>query len=304
MPLPLIAGAAIAGGASLAGGIVNAFSQAHQNRRSERFSREMYERQYNDNIAFWRMQNEYNSPQAQMQRFQEAGLNPNLVYSQGNPGNASPITTPDVQTPQYRSPEWGNAISAGGLQFLNAIYDLDIKQAQIDNLKAQNTVIQKEAILKDVNARRAEFNLGFETDLRDVSADARREQLRQLKTSTDLSINKDAREAASNSSYLAEAYERMKTMQLQRINTQLEQTRIRADVKRLHAEKERIEETTRQLQKDGVLKDLDIELKKQGINPQDPMWSRIVGRILANFFEDDGSFRNTTGNIWQQIFGR
>lgn len=305
MPIPLLAGAAIQGGANLTGGMINAFATHQQNRRSEKFSREMYQRQYQDNIAFWRMQNEYNSPQAQMQRFQAAGLNPHLIYGQGNAGNAGPIATPDVQTPQYRTPEWGNAVSSAGLSFINAIYDLDIKQAQLDNLKAQNTVIQNEGNLKDVNARRAEFNLALESELRDISADSRREQLRQLKTSTDLSINKDAREAASNASYLSEAYERMKSMQVERINKQLEQTRIRADVKRLIAEKDRIEETTRQLQKDGILKDLDIELRKQGINPQDPMWSRIVGRILTNFFDDSGELRTTEpGQIWRRLFNR
>lgn len=41
------------------------------------------------------MQNEYNSPQSQMQRFAAAGLNPHLVYSQGNAGNQS-------STPEYR----------------------------------------------------------------------------------------------------------------------------------------------------------------------------------------------------------
>lgn len=33
--------------------------------------------------------NAYNSPAAQMRRYQKAGLNPNLIYSQGTPGNQS-----------------------------------------------------------------------------------------------------------------------------------------------------------------------------------------------------------------------
>lgn len=40
-------------------------------------------------VAMWNMQNAYNTPAAQMQRFKDAGLNPMLVYQQGNPGNAS-----------------------------------------------------------------------------------------------------------------------------------------------------------------------------------------------------------------------
>lgn len=36
------------------------------------------------NLDLWNLMNEYNSPAAQMQRYQDAGLNPNLIYSQSN----------------------------------------------------------------------------------------------------------------------------------------------------------------------------------------------------------------------------
>lgn len=50
--------------------------------------------QNNQNQANIDRQNAYNSPKAQMERYREAGLNPNLVYSQGNPGNqAQPVET-------------------------------------------------------------------------------------------------------------------------------------------------------------------------------------------------------------------
>lgn len=43
--------------------------------------------------------NAYNAPAAQMARYSAAGLNPNLIYSQGTPGNqtsATPFMTPEV----------------------------------------------------------------------------------------------------------------------------------------------------------------------------------------------------------------
>lgn len=36
------------------------------------------------NLDVWNMQNEYNTPAAQMLRYQDAGLNPNLIYGQSN----------------------------------------------------------------------------------------------------------------------------------------------------------------------------------------------------------------------------
>lgn len=40
------------------------------------------------NLELWKLQNEYNSPAAQMQRYQDAGLNPNLIYGQQNQASA------------------------------------------------------------------------------------------------------------------------------------------------------------------------------------------------------------------------
>lgn len=275
MPIPL---ALLGAGTSAAGGLLNSFSQAQQNRDSQIFSKQLYERQYRDNIAFWNMQNEYNSPQAQMKRFQDAGLNPHLIYSQGNPGNAGSISTPDVQSPQFRSPEWGGAVQAGGLTYLNNIYDLDIKQAQAENLRAQNTVIHQDALLKMAQTastltgeEKSRYFLDFERDLAEVSAEARREQLRQLKTNIDLSINEDARKAALNASNVSEAASRMESMALSRAQTKAETTRIR--------------ELTNSARYDNILKDLEIGLRKQGINPQDPMWARVVGRVLNDIYE-------------------
>lgn len=49
-------------------------------------------------MALWNLNNEYNSPESQMQRFQMAGLNPNLIYKQSNAtsgpaGSSEPIAT-------------------------------------------------------------------------------------------------------------------------------------------------------------------------------------------------------------------
>lgn len=47
------------------------------------------QQKFDQDLAMWNMNNEYNSPAAQMARFKEAGLNPNLIYSQGSNGNSA-----------------------------------------------------------------------------------------------------------------------------------------------------------------------------------------------------------------------
>lgn len=61
-------------------------------------NRKLAEFQANANERYLDKQLEYNTPANQMKRFQEAGLNPNLVYGQGNPGNQSaPLTYPEIK---------------------------------------------------------------------------------------------------------------------------------------------------------------------------------------------------------------
>lgn len=58
------------------------------------------ELKYQRDVDFWHMQNKYNSPEAQMERFKAAGLNPHLIYGSGTPGNASsPVnySPPNIQ---------------------------------------------------------------------------------------------------------------------------------------------------------------------------------------------------------------
>lgn len=268
MPGPLLAAAV-----PIVGGAIDALSTANQNKKSRKFALEMYERQKADNIRFWQMQNEYNSPQAQMNRFQEAGLNPNLVYGQGNSGNAGSVATPDVKSPEFRVPEFGRHIADG----LQNYYDTQIKQASLDNLKKQGTVLDEEALLKAATTRQTEaqtamssFNLGLEQDLRETSLDFRRQTLLQLKQAMDLSIRKDAREAAANSTSIQEAIERMKSMAIQRGATK--------------AQINEINERIKLLSKDGTIKDMEIALKKQGMTWSDPLWTRLTSQLIDKIF--------------------
>lgn len=306
MPLPLAA--LIGGGSQILGGGIDALATAGQNRKSRQFSREMYERQYNDNLNLWQLNNEYNDPQSQMKRLQKAGLNPNLIYgssSGGAAGQSSAMRSPDVQTPQFKTPEFGRSLAGGGLSYMNAIYDLDIKKAQIDNLRAQNTQILEDTALKRVqqvlqrtNADRGKFQLEFDTEMRPYSGDLLRESVRQRKTTTDIAINEDARRAALTASSLKEAAQRFLNMQEQNLNLRQDRARSRAETARTYEDIKLIRQRINLAQKDGTLRDIEIGLRKDGINPSDPMWARLIGTVLTDFLQPD-----STRSIWRTLFG-
>lgn len=82
----IIAGAgALAGG--IAGGLFNRGATAGANKTNIKLAREQM--QFEERMV--KEQNEYNSPANQMARYAQAGLNPNLVYQQGNSGNQTSV---------------------------------------------------------------------------------------------------------------------------------------------------------------------------------------------------------------------
>lgn len=62
------------------------------------------------NLQMWNLTNQYNAPASQMQRFQDAGLNPNLIYSQNNTAQAPAAANP---TKFQSSGTMGKAINTG-----------------------------------------------------------------------------------------------------------------------------------------------------------------------------------------------
>lgn len=134
---PGVIQAGITGGSGLLGTGIQAISTAIQNKKARKWA-----------LQDWNRQNEYNHPSAQMARLREAGLNPNLIYGSGTQaatGMASRGANPAQFQPQ--SFEIGSGISQAVSGGLGAYYDTQVKEAQIDNLRQQNTLIINQAAL-------------------------------------------------------------------------------------------------------------------------------------------------------------
>lgn len=110
---------AISGGFGLIGSALN-----------YHFNKKLQEQQNEYNLNMWNLQNEYNSPAAQMRRYEEAGLNPALMYGQVTPGNAAsaPVQgVPKAPDLSHDMRELAKAFNIEGLK--QAIADTKVKQA-------------------------------------------------------------------------------------------------------------------------------------------------------------------------------
>jgi len=145
------------------GSTIYASETARNNsKRTIKANKALAEYGYSKDLEMWNLQNQYNNPSAQMARFADAGLNPNLIYGQGNSGNSA--TMPKYNAPtvsyDYMPPNIGGVLS--GYQ------DFKMKQAQIDNVKAQtentrNRTLTEAArsVLVGTQGAQAQQNLEF-----------------------------------------------------------------------------------------------------------------------------------------------
>lgn len=254
MPIPFLIPAAVAGAGALLGSGINAASNANANAKNNAFSREMYDKQKADSINFWNMENEYNSPQEQMKRLQAAGLNPNLVYGNGSAVNtSSSIPTPSAPSSSYKPNNFdlGGAVSTG----FSTYVDTQLKSAQLDNLKAQNTQIANDAILKAAQTmstletgKNTSFKTNFLQDTAHITRAFMSEQANKMHYDQYMSQSAATRADDTN-------------------DLKLEQLRLGNKGSNL----------------DNVLKTLTQDLQKNGINPNDPIYFRVLGRMLSNF---------------------
>lgn len=141
-------GAIIAAGASM--------YDSHKNRQQSKQNTQMTidaqkreaELAYQRSVEQWNRQNMYNTPEAQMARFRAGGLNPHLIYGQGNAGNASgyPEYQPADIKYNVEAAQYGSAVS-GAIPTLMAIgtwmqnmrlMEASYQKTKVDTMKAES----------------------------------------------------------------------------------------------------------------------------------------------------------------------
>ena len=151
---PLTSAALISGGFGLVGGLISHGDVKEQ----YKYNKKLQDNAFAHNVEMWNRQNAYNTPSAQMERLQAAGLNPNLVYGNGGATNTA------TDYPKYQAgevPQVANIRAASrqlALQGFQTALNAKLQAAQAANLNAdtqlkgtQNelTATQKEIAMID-----------------------------------------------------------------------------------------------------------------------------------------------------------
>lgn len=257
--------------ANLVGTGINAWTTSAQNKKARKFAKKQYYRELSDNWSMWNATNQYNSPHKQMQRFKSAGLNPNLIYGQGNSGPASTMSPPTGEAPKIENQDIGSGISSS----VDSYFDTNLKQAQTNNVKAQTEVARLTKLLTEAkiyetrgNTDETKFDLGQKERLKDISAEAAGADLQQKLKNLTLTGEKTKTEITNRQlSIIRNNREAITT-----ISKLLTDSVGRQQAKSIMSH--------RQVQKE--IDQFKRQMWSKGQNPNDPAWQRQLMRFVES----------------------
>lgn len=280
---PLSAGAlaAIYAGSALAGGGVSAAATGKMNRQSRLHSLRMYERQLKD-------QREYGSPEATMQRFKDAGLNPHLIYGQGTQSEK----VPSMQPAQFNTSNPGESITQAAAGGIRAYQDdrqmtssLNLDSQDLINKKAQEKVLNAQTlkILGDVDKTNMSNQLFAETY--EHQLDAIVSKAEGIDLDNELKSQKFDLEEAKNVRSEAELMLKTEELAMKIAKTEEEIKGIKEAVRLSKTRRSQIGQDMKYQEKEwtnfenGINKQSDY-IDQQMMDPDNPEWVKVGYNLL------------------------
>lgn len=244
--------------------------QGNMNRKNRRFAEQQYKQQYLDQLEFWRLNNEYNHPTAQMARLREAGLNPRLVYgssSGGASGSSSGAPSAPSQARWQGSAPVINTLNP--MAMLDQFTNIDVKQAQADNFREQNTILKQEQELKRIGILRDTLDLDIKETTKTAIVEKMLLDLDKMRIDIragEQGISNDIQKVAND---VARTKEFIKTQDLQRMLI-----KAGVDEKLVRTKGQGLE---------NRIKAIKAQLWESGINPNDPTYLRIIALAIDQY---------------------
>ena len=135
---------------------IGMIGSAISQRQNYKYSKKLMELQYQQNLDLWNKQNEYNTPTAQMQRLQAAGLNPNLVYGSSVAGNSSNNTSTSlgsVSPVDYTDSMFKGVSAVTNMKLARSTVRRQEAQNQLDLALTANKALDTQYLRETLNSR-------------------------------------------------------------------------------------------------------------------------------------------------------
>lgn len=118
------------------GSIIGAAAQQGAVEMTNKAQKELAQYSFEQQREMIREQNEYNSPLNQMKRYEEAGLNPNLIYGNGASSAGLQTETAKYHAPDLKVPQLGEVMQAA-INFGLARREMALKDQELQNKREE-----------------------------------------------------------------------------------------------------------------------------------------------------------------------
>nr|QJB19609.1 MAG: DNA pilot protein [Microvirus sp.] len=250
-------------GAGVGSQAANIRMQQRANEQSQAFSKQMFDAQGQREIQYFNMQNAYNDPSSQMQRLRDAGLNPNLVYGNGATTQSASISPKAPMSAQFQAPklDMGSVVQ-------QALLTQQL-QSNIRRTDAETQAIESRTVNQDF-MNKVQQSIGVDQYMRNY--------------------NLATQELSSRSQKSVDEYEAWKVANFNAQGVTQGGFTIDANSPIVKAQRAGIEQALQSLQNmkltgdaigfQNVVKAFEANLAKQGISPNSPWWTKLVGDLL------------------------
>lgn len=291
MPIPIAAMGALTAGlgsaTQLGSGLIGSIMQSRENQIQRNYEQFNYAQQKIDALNFWKMSNQYNSPEQQMQRLKQAKLNPNLVYGNGANAQMDPIKAPSPQISNST-----NTVNPLGQLDIGAnmsqLYDLKLKDAQANLTNTSSETQKSQQVLNGLQSdlKRLEMvklrtsneydrrTLEKRIDMLQAQFDNQIAQLAGTRSQT-RKTETDRQIAIQTNNRAQDLHPTNKLLQLAELANK------KASTDSIRATTQNTLTNTEKLKVDKFISEIDAVMKAQGISPNSSGVSRILDRVMA-----------------------
>lgn len=278
--------------------------QQQANEQNIQLQRDINQQNIDNQWQMWNATNEYNSPAAQMARYREAGLNPNLIYGQSNTAQSSNLgvsSAPQVQAKKL-DPIQGMNIASQYLDLLSkrellskqqhenkladAIYQDVVEQSSLNTTLLQKKIDEALSHTANMDAdtllKEAEHEIkNIEKQIQSVNLKIRSNDLSLSNSQVDMIPLAKEKAQLENSLLTSKIYLTRLEQQEKLTNNRLTQIKIkevRTNIKKLEADIQHIGAST--LESEARKKNLLIDYDNKFIELNDPFAKiPIVNRV-------------------------
>lgn len=267
-----LAAALIGAGTSILGNVMSNAANAKQNSANRDFQSRWNHQNREWALEDWAMQNEYNSPKAQMARLRDANLNPHMVYGGGATTEAQQVRASPTSSQGGTPNRWD---FSGVADSIMQYQDIRLKETQSDNLMAQRNLMAQDAALKAAQTlktlsegKSSQFDYEMKEALKQNQLDVAHYSLNKLVGEQNKVWNESRLLEETNDANISKAKsEAEKALNEAGASKHLE-TRVLQEIDNL--------------KKDGNLKQFQMNLNRLGIQAGDPVLLRIMTQLFGN----------------------